>query len=157
MAQTVRPNTSLPDGRRGSEKRYARKPCQSTATRGASRLRTLGQSQSGIECSADCKGIPFHGTRFGGGMASLPGSRRDRLKHEDQLTNRWNSSRCPGVYLVSTGSERLTRQLHDRSDSMGRLRRDCSRGGNRSLIRCQKESIKGTCLVDQVPVCSRGF
>src|ERR1700691_3280854 len=80
MAQTVSPSTSRPAGRRGSENRWARKPCQSTATSGASRLSKLGHSHQGTEASSDFEGIQFHGTRLCEGRASvgrgyLPGSR----------------------------------------------------------------------------------
>src|SRR5271165_2038065 len=74
MDQTVSPSTSRADSDTGSEKLCARKPCQSTATRGASRLSRLGHSHQGAESSSHFEGIPLHGTKLCGGTASLAGA-----------------------------------------------------------------------------------
>jgi hypothetical protein len=58
--------------------------------------------------------------------------------------------RVVGVLLVVFGCiwflqrcERLAWQLHDRPDSMGRVRRDSGGGWNRSVIRCEETGVEG--------------
>ncbi len=65
------------------------------------------------------------------------GGRRDRIMarnpHENCIEDRGRVARAVWSHMVLARSQRVAGELHDRTNSMGGLRRDCSDCGNCSM------------------------
>src|SRR5712691_2948226 len=58
---------------------------------------------------------------------------------ESHLEHRWRDPGALRDHLVPARDQCVARQLHDRTDSMGGLRRDRSRGGDCPVTGCESE------------------